>query len=87
MYFIIEKIVFLAKTVLWVISQERLIVERRATRHSKAPKETLLKPTLNFQNEVTCQVKFRSKVKIGTFGLRTIDNGCPLINETDFESV
>ena len=36
-------------------------------RRSKALDETVLKRLLNFQNEVTCQVKVRSKVKIGGF--------------------
>ena len=50
-----------------VITRERMVAERRATRRSKALDESILKRPLNFPNEVTCQVKVRSKVKIGAF--------------------
>ena len=56
-----------------VITRERMAAERRATRRSKALDETILKHTLNFPNEVTCQVKVRSKVKIGAFRLRAVE--------------
>ena len=47
--------------------RERMATDGRATRRSKALDETILKHPLNFQIEVTCQVKVRSKVKIGAF--------------------
>ena len=56
-----------------VITRERMAAERRATRRSKALDETILKHSLNFTNEVTCQVKVRSKVKIGAFRLRAVE--------------
>ena len=56
-----------------VITRERMAAERRATRRSKALNETILKHPLNFSNEVTCQVKVRSKVKIGAFRLRAVE--------------
>ena len=56
-----------------VITRERMAAERRATRRSKALDETILKHPLNFPNEITCQVKVRSKVKIGAFRLRAVD--------------
>ena len=58
---------------------ERMAAERRTMRRSKALDETILKHPLNFPNEVTCQVKVRSKVKIGAFRLRAVDTskqGC-----------
>ena len=42
-------------------------VERRTRRHSKDLDETLPKNFRKFKIEVTCQVKVRSKVKIGCF--------------------
>ena len=42
-----------------------MVAERRATRRSKVLDETILKPPLNCPNEVTCQVKVRSKENIG----------------------
>ena len=42
-------------------------------RRLKALDETILKHPLNFPNEVTCQVKVRSKVKIGACRLRAIE--------------
>ena len=42
-------------------------VERRTRRHSKDIEETLLNHFRKFKIEVTCQVKVRSKVKIGCF--------------------
>ena len=42
-------------------------VERRTRRHSKDLDETLLNHFRKFKIEVTCQVKVRSKVKIGCF--------------------
>ena len=42
-------------------------------RRSNALDETILKHPLNFPNEVTCQVKVRSKVKIGAFRLRAVE--------------
>ena len=56
-----------------VITRERMAAERRPMRRSKALDETILKHPLNFPNEVTCQVKVRSKVKIGAFRLRAIE--------------
>ena len=41
--------------------------ETSATRRSEALDETVLKRPINFQNEITCQVKVRWKVKIGGF--------------------
>ena len=42
-------------------------VERRTRRHSKDLDKTLPKHFRKFKIEVTCQVKVRSKVKIGCF--------------------
>ena len=42
-------------------------VERRTRRHSKDLDETLPNHFRKFKIEVTCQVKVRSKVKIGCF--------------------
>ena len=56
-----------------VIIRERMAAERRTMRRSKALDETILKHLLNFPNEVTCQVKVRSKVKIGAFRLRAVE--------------
>ena len=42
-------------------------VERRTRRHSKDLDETLPNHFRKFKNEVTCQVKVRSKAKIGCF--------------------
>ena len=56
-----------------VITRERMAAERRTMRRSKALDETILKHPLNFSNEVTCQVKVRSKVKIGAFRLRAVE--------------
>ena len=56
-----------------VITRERMAAERRPMRRSKALDETILKHPLNFPNEVTCQVKVRSKVKIGAFSLRAVE--------------
>ena len=56
-----------------VITRERMAAERRTMRRSKALDETILKHPLNFPNEVTCQVKVRSKVKIGAFRLRAVE--------------
>ena len=56
-----------------VITRERMAAERRPMRRSKALDETILKHPLNFPNEVTCQVKVRSKVKIGAFRLRAVE--------------
>ena len=56
-----------------VITRERMAAERRPKRRSKALDETILKRPLNFPNEVTCQVKVRSKVKIGAFRLRAVE--------------
>ena len=42
-------------------------VERRTRRHSKDLDETLANHFRKFKIEVTCQVKVRSKVKIGCF--------------------
>ena len=47
-------------------------VERRTRRHSKGLDETLPNHFLKFKIEVTCQVKVRSKVKIGVFRLQTV---------------
>ena len=56
-----------------VITRERMAAERRATRRSKALDETILMQPLNFLNEVTCQVKVKSKVEIGAFRLRAVE--------------
>ena len=50
-----------------------MAAERRPMRRSKALDETILKHPLNFPNEVTCQVKVRSNVKIGAFRLRAVE--------------
>ena len=50
-----------------VLSRKRMDVERRTRRHSKDIDETLPNHLLKFKIEVTCQVKVRSKVKIGCF--------------------
>ena len=42
-------------------------VERRTRRHSKDLDETIQNNFRKFKIEVTCQVKVRSKVKIGCF--------------------
>ena len=42
-------------------------------RRSKALDETILRHPLNFPNEITCQVKVRSKFKIGVFRLRAVE--------------
>ena len=56
-----------------VITRERMVAEIRTTRRSKALDETILKHPLNFPNDVTCQVKVRSNVKIGAFRLRVVE--------------
>ena len=56
-----------------VITRERMAAERRPMRRSKALDETILKHPLNFPNEVTCQVKVRSNVKIGAFRLQAVE--------------
>ena len=48
-----------------VPSRKRMDVERRTRRHSKDLDETLPNHFRKFKIEVTCQVKVRSKVKIG----------------------
>ena len=55
-----------------VITRERMAAEKRPMWRSKALDETILKHPANFPNEVTCQVKVRSKVKIGAFRLRAV---------------
>ena len=50
-----------------------MAVERRVTRRSKALDETILRRPLNFANKVPCQVKVRSKVKIGAVRLRAVE--------------
>ena len=50
-----------------VLSRKRTDVERRTRRHSKDLDETLPNHFRKFKIEVTCQVKVRSKVKIGCF--------------------
>ena len=50
-----------------LLSRKRMDVERRARRHSKDLDETLPNHFRKFKIEVTCQVKVRSKVKIGCF--------------------
>ena len=56
-----------------VLSRKRIDVERRTRRHSKDLDETLPK---HFRKliEVTCQVKVRSKVKIGCFQVADCSN-------------
>ena len=48
-----------------LLSRKRMDVERRTRRHSKDLDETLPNNFRKFKIEVTCQVKVRSKVKIG----------------------
>ena len=50
-----------------VLSRKRMDVERRTRRHSKDLDKTLPNHLQKFKIEVTCQVKVRSKVKIGCF--------------------
>ena len=50
-----------------LLSRKRMDVERRTRRHSKDLDETLRNRFRKFKIEVTCQVKVRSKVKIGCF--------------------
>ena len=50
-----------------VLSRKRMDVERRTRRHSKDLDEKLRNHFGKFEIEVTCQVKVRSKVKIGCF--------------------
>ena len=50
-----------------LLSRKRMDVERRTRRHSKDLDETLPNNFRKFKIEVTCQVKVRSKVKIGCF--------------------
>ena len=50
-----------------LLSRKRIDVERRTRRHSKDLDETLPNHFRKFKIEVTCQVKVRSKVKIGCF--------------------
>ena len=50
-----------------LLSRKRMDVERRTRRHSKDLDETLPNHVRKFKIEVTCQVKVRSKVKIGCF--------------------
>ena len=50
-----------------VLSRKRMDVERRTRRHSKDLDETLPNHFRKFKIEVTCQVKVKSKVKIGSF--------------------
>ena len=50
-----------------VLSRKRMDVERRTRRQSKDLDETLPNNFRKFKIEVTCQVKVRSKVKIGCF--------------------
>ena len=50
-----------------LLSRKRMNVERRTRRHSKDLYETLPNHFRKFKIEVTCQVKVRSKVKIGCF--------------------
>ena len=50
-----------------LLSRKRMDVERRTRRHSKDLDETLPNHFRKFKIEVTCQVKLRSKVKIGCF--------------------
>ena len=52
-----------------VITRERMAAERQATQRSKALDETILKHPLNFPNEVTCQVKVRSKSGLSGYKL------------------
>ena len=50
-----------------LLSRKRMDVERRTRRYSKDLDETLPNHFRKFKIEVTCQVKVRSKVKIGCF--------------------
>ena len=50
-----------------VLSRKRMDAERRTRRHSKDLDEMLPKHFRKYKIEVTCQVKVRSKVKIGCF--------------------
>ena len=50
-----------------LLSRKRMDVERQTRRHSKDLDETLPNHFRKFKIEVTCQVKVRSKVKIGCF--------------------
>ena len=50
-----------------LLSRKRMDVERRTRWHSKDLDETLPNHFRKFKIEVTCQVKVRSKVKIGCF--------------------
>ena len=50
-----------------LLSRKRMDVERRTRRNSKDLDETLPNHFRKFKIEVTCQVKVRSKVKIGCF--------------------
>ena len=50
-----------------VLSRKRIDVERRTRRHSKDLDEALPNHFQKFKIEVTCQVNFRSNVKIGCF--------------------
>ena len=50
-----------------LLSRKRMDLERRTRRHSKDLDETLPNHFRKFKIEVTCQVKVRSKVKIGCF--------------------
>ena len=50
-----------------LLSRKRMDVERRTRRHSKDLDETLTSRFRKIKIEVTCQVKVRSKVKIGCF--------------------
>ena len=56
-----------------VITRERMAAERRATPRSKSSRWDDPKDPLNFTNEVTCQVKVRSNVKIGAFRLQAVE--------------
>ena len=48
-----------------LLSRKRMVVERQARRHPKDLDEAHLKHFVKFKIKVTCQVKGRSKVKIG----------------------
>ena len=50
-----------------------MVIEIWARRNSKDIDKTLSKHFRKFKIEVTCQVKVRSKVKIGVFRLRTVE--------------
>ena len=50
-----------------VLSRKRMVIEIWARRNSKDLDKTLSKHFRKFKIEVTCQVKVRSKVKIGCF--------------------